>query len=81
MLQFGAVQIFFLFGEELTLSQTTNLNCSKLKEFADDNFKFYENGRNLSKLVENTEGTKKVALYDQLLLSPQCFQKTYKANT
>ena len=38
----------------LTLSQTTNLDSSKLKEYADDNFKFDENGRKLSKRVENT---------------------------
>ena len=30
------------------------LDWSKLKEFADDNFKFGENGRKLSKQVENT---------------------------
>ena len=30
------------------------LDSSKLKEFADDNFKFDENGRKLSKRVENT---------------------------
>ena len=30
------------------------LDSSKLKEFADDNFKFIENGRKLSKQVENT---------------------------
>ena len=29
------------------------LDSSKLKEFADDNFKFDENGRKLSKRVEN----------------------------
>ena len=32
------------------------LDSSKLKEFADDNFKFDENGRKLSKQVENTVG-------------------------
>ena len=32
------------------------LDYSKLKEFADDNFKFDENRRKLSKLVENTVG-------------------------
>ena len=31
-----------------------SLNSSKLKDFADDNFKFYENGRKFSKRVENT---------------------------
>ena len=30
------------------------LHFSKLKEFADDNFKFDENGRKFSKRVENT---------------------------
>ena len=39
---------------QLTLSQTTN--SPKLKEFADDNFKFDENGRKFSKRVENTVG-------------------------
>ena len=32
------------------------LDSSKLREFADDNFKFYENGRKLSKRAENTVG-------------------------
>ena len=32
------------------------LDSSKLREFADDNFKFEENGRKLSKRVENTVG-------------------------
>ena len=30
------------------------LDWSKLKQFADDNFKFAENGRKFSKQVENT---------------------------
>ena len=34
---------------------------SKLKEFADDNFKFDENGRKLSKWVENTVGKGEIA--------------------
>ena len=50
---------------------------SKLKEFADDNFKFDENGRKLSKRVENTVGKREVARYEQFLLFPQCFQKAY----
>ena len=51
------------------------LDSSKLKEFADDNFKFYENGRKLSKQVENTVGKGEIAHYEQFLLFPQCFQK------
>ena len=33
-----------------------NLDSSKLKEFADDNFEFDENGRKLAKRVEDTMG-------------------------
>ena len=51
------------------------LDRSKLKQFADDNFKFYENGRKLSKRVENTVGRGEIARYEQFLLFPQCFQK------
>ena len=52
------------------------LDSSTLKEFADDNFKFDENGRKLSKWVENTVGKGKITRHEQLLLFPQCFQKT-----
>ena len=51
------------------------LDSSKLKESADDNFKFDENGRKLSKRVENTVGKGEIARYEQFLLFPQCFQK------
>ena len=46
-----------------------------MKEFADDNFKLDENGRKLSKWVENTVGKGEIARYEQFLLFPQCFQK------
>ena len=59
----------------LTHYQTTILDSSKLKEFADDNFKFDENGRTLSKTVENTVGKGEIARYEQFLLFPQCFQE------
>ena len=45
------------------------------KQFADNNFKFDENGRKLSKRVENTVGKGEIARYEQFLLFPQCFQK------
>ena len=52
------------------------LDSSKLKEFADNNLKFDENGRKLSKWVgENTLGKGEIARYEQFLLFPQCFQK------
>ena len=51
------------------------LDSSKLKEFADDNFKFDKNGRKFFKPVENTVGKGEIARYEQFLLFPQCFQK------
>ena len=47
----------------------------KLKEFADDNFKFDQCGRKLSKWVENTMGKGEIARCEQFLLFPLCFQK------
>ena len=51
-----------------------------MKEFEDNNFKFYENGGKLSKCVENTEGKGEIARNEQFLLFLQCFQKTCTAN-
>ena len=71
-------------GNGLTLSKKTNfrqiLDSSKLKEFADDNFKFDKNGRKFSRLVENIEGKGEIAHYGQFLVFPQCFQKTCTAD-
>ena len=64
----------------LTLSQMIILDSSKLKEFADDNFKFDDSGRKFSKWVENTAGKGEIARYEQFLLFPQCFQKTCTAD-
>ena len=44
----------FTSNDPLTITRQQILDSSKLKEFADDNFKFDENGRKLSKQVENT---------------------------
>ena len=38
----------------LTLSRKTNVNFFQMREFADDNFKFDDNSRKFSKLIENT---------------------------
>ena len=62
-----------LFLEPITRRQI--LDSSKLIEFADDIFKFDENGRKLSKWVENTVGKGEIVRYEQFLLFPQCFQK------
>ena len=49
------------------------LDSSKLKDFADDNFKFDNNGRNYIKRVENTVGKGEILHYEQFLLFRQCF--------
>ena len=48
-----------------------------MKELADDNSEFNENGRKYSKRVELTVGKGEIALCEQFLLFPQCFQKTW----
>ena len=77
---------FLLFPQcfQKTCTADTNnqiLDSSKLKEFADDNFMFHENGRKFSNWVENTVGKGEIARYEQFLLFPQCFQKTCTADT
>ena len=57
------------------------LDSTNLKEFADDNFKFDENGRKFSKWLENTVEKGEFARYEQFVPFPQCFQKTYTADT
>ena len=62
-------------GVRLPITRRQIFDSSKLKEFADDNFKFDENGKKLSKWVGNTVGNGEIARYEQFLLFPQCFQK------
>ena len=57
------------------------LDSPKLKDFAVYNFRLDENGRKLSKRVENTAGKGEIAHYEQFLLFPRCFQKTCIADT
>ena len=57
------------------------LDSSELKEFADDNFKFDENGKKFSKWVETTVGKDEIARYEQFILFTQCFRKTCSADT
>ena len=56
--------------------KNTMSHSSKLKEFADDNFKFDKNRRKFSKQVENTVGKGEIVHNEQFLLFQQCFQKT-----
>ena len=62
----NTVLLYYFAYKPITRRQI--LDSTKLKEFADDNFKFEENGRKISKQVENTR-------YEQFLLFPQYFQK------
>ena len=49
-------------------------DSSKLKEFADDTFKFDENGRKFSKRAENTVG-EEVSLYKQFVFYHSVFKR------
>ena len=55
------------------------MNASVSKEFADNNFRFDKNGRQVSKWVENIVGKGEIARYKQFLLLPHHFQKTFTA--
>ena len=59
----------------LTHYQMTNFILFQTEELAEDNFKFDENGRKLSKRVENTVGKGEIARYEQFLLFPTVFSK------
>ena len=53
----------------------TNFRLFQTERVCRRQFKFDENGRKLSKLVENTVGKGEIAHYEQFLLFPKCFQK------
>ena len=53
---------------------------SKLKEFADGNFKFDENGRKFFKRVENPMRKGEISPYEQFLLFPWWFKKACTAD-
>ena len=57
------------------------LVSSKLKEFADEKFKFVENGRKLSKQVENTLGKSEICSLPAISTFPTVFLKTCTADT
>ena len=65
----------------LTLSQTTKFGLIQTERVCRRQFTFYENGRKFSKMVENAVGKGEIARYEQFLLSPQCFPKTFNADT
>ena len=57
------------------LPEDNFLDSSKLREFADDNFKFDEYGRKLSKREENTVGKGKIARTSNFSFSHSVFKR------
>ena len=58
------------------------LHSSELKKFADDNFKFVENGDEFpQKGKKHCRKRRNRSLYEQSILFPQSFQKTCTADT
>ena len=74
---FSSVNAFILSPLLNPFPKRQILDSSKLKELADDTFRFDENGRKFSERVENTE----VARHEQFLLLPLCFQKNCTTDT
>ena len=52
-----------------------------MKAFADNYFILVENGGQFSKGIENILGKGVITCYKQILLFPQCVQKTFVADT
>ena len=67
-----------VFNTDFPLTERQILASYELKEFADDNFKFDENGRKF-KRTENIVGNGEIDSFEQLLF-PQCFRKTCNAD-
>ena len=61
----------------LTLSQTTNFKLFQTEGVCRRQFKFYQN---FSKIVENAVGKGEIARYEQFLLFPQSFPKTFTSD-
>ena len=57
----------------LTHYQTAILDSSKLKEFADNSFKYDEDGRQFFKWIKSTVGKEEIAHFEQFLLFLHCF--------
>ena len=62
-------------GNSLTHYQTTNFRLFQTERVCRRQFQIDENGRKLSRWVENTVEKGEIARYEQFLLFPQCFQK------
>ena len=56
--------LFNITERHVILTQTTNFRLMQTEKFASDNFEFDENGRKLSKSLENTIGKGEIARYE-----------------
>ena len=63
----------------MIITRRQSLDSSNLKEFADDNFKFDENGSKLSKWVENTVGKGEIACLFSKNLFPRGVKRCHCA--
>ena len=59
----------------LIISQTTNFRPFQTERFADDNFKFDQNGRKLQIWLENTAEKKEKLLLQAISPFPEVFSK------
>ena len=73
--------LWFEFSLLKSLPNDIILDLPYFKDFADDIFKFDENGRKLSKRAENNVVKGEIARNEQFLLFPQCFQKACFSGT
>ena len=64
----SGLNILFLLLCNSPFPKRHNVDSSKLKEFADDDFELDENGKKFSKWLENTVGKEEIAHYEQFLL-------------
>ena len=72
---FSSFKVFYPLEDNFNPLPDDKFETSEFKEFVDDNFIFDENGRKLTKRVENTVEKGEIVRYEQFLLFPQCFQK------
>ena len=72
--------VVFLQNKSMIVNGRSTIS-QMMKEFAGDTFKIDENGRRFSKQVENAVGKEEIARDEQFLLFPECFQKTFTADT
>ena len=74
--------LFFITPHQsLGIPKQQTLDSSELKGYADNHFRFDENGGKFYKRIENTMEKQEIARYKQFLLFPQCFQKACTADT